>query len=293
MFPDLKNKKFLDVSKNEVYVVKDQFENIAILNDNQRVDVMRLLDRSYYDEYIDPKDFFNQSNLQIFADKIKSIPNETLQNLKDDDNIVMPYDPEEEKRLLEKKARDMYKVNNNSIQSQIDKFKDILDEDIPVVEFKEEPKRQDFVESITTPTLVSQQTTPNTLKPHQVNQIDDPMISMFKNIKRNNDFKISIDIINKIPRPDFIEMMEDSYEVSIIDYLAKEFTKSVMENPSMIEDKIKEEIKNIVYKKKTESVPNPSEEDQSKKKTSVDTDDLAKNRVYRPRKSKKEIKEND
>ena len=70
-----------------------------------------------------------------------------------------------------------------------------------------------------------------------------------KNIKKNTDFKISIDIDNKIPRPDFIEMMEDSYEVSIIDYLAKEFTKNIISDTSMIENKIKDAIKNIVYKK--------------------------------------------
>jgi hypothetical protein len=45
-------------------------------------------------------------------------------------------------------------------------------------------------------------------------------------------------------------MMEDSYEISIIDYLAKEFTKNLLNNPSIIEDKIRESIKDIVYDKK-------------------------------------------
>ena len=70
-------------------------------------------------------------------------------------------------------------------------------------------------------------------------EIDDPMINLFKNVKKNTDFKISIEILNKIPRPDFIEMMEDSYEVSIIDYLSDEFTKKIISDPSIIKDKIK------------------------------------------------------
>jgi hypothetical protein len=50
--------------------------------------------------------------------------------------------------------------------------------------------------------------------------VEDPIITMFKNCKRNKDFKISLDIEDKIPRPDFIEMMEDSYTTSIIEFLA-------------------------------------------------------------------------
>ena len=42
-------------------------------------------------------------------------------------------------------------------------------------------------------------------------------------------------------------MMEDSYNTSIIDYFADEFTNKILENPSLIKDKIKEEINKIVY----------------------------------------------
>ena len=42
--------------------------------------------------------------------------------------------------------------------------------------------------------------------------------------------------------------MEDSYEVSLIDYLAEEFTKKLLENTSDIKEKIKQEITRLVYK---------------------------------------------
>jgi hypothetical protein len=76
---------------------------------------------------------------------------------------------------------------------------------------------------------------------------EDPIITMFKNVKRSKDFSISLEIKNKIPRPDFIEMMEDSYNTSIIDFLASEFTDNLLKNPHIIEDMIKQKIKELVY----------------------------------------------
>ena len=43
--------------------------------------------------------------------------------------------------------------------------------------------------------------------------------------------------------------MEDSYEISIIEYLADEFTDNILRNPSIIRNKIMEEIKSMIDKK--------------------------------------------
>ena len=86
-------------------------------------------------------------------------------------------------------------------------------------------------------------------QPYQqpVQVVEDPIITMFKNVKRSKDFSISLEIKNKIPRLDFIEMMEDSYNTSIIDFLATEFTDNLLRNPQIIEDMIKQKIKEVVY----------------------------------------------
>jgi hypothetical protein len=42
-------------------------------------------------------------------------------------------------------------------------------------------------------------------------------------------------------------MMEDSYNTSIIDFLAAEFTDNLLKNPQIIEDMIKQKIKEVVY----------------------------------------------
>jgi hypothetical protein len=70
---------------------------------------------------------------------------------------------------------------------------------------------------------------------------------MFKNVKKSVDFKFNVELSNKIPRLDFIEMMEDSYETSIIEFLANEFTNNILSNPDIIRDSIKERIKQLVY----------------------------------------------
>ncbi len=257
MFPNLKNRRFIDLSSNESFQVKDQFENIAILSNNQRVDVKRLLDSNFYDEQIDPKDFLSQQSLISLAEKIKSIPTEALNTMKDDDGpAIMEYDPEEEKRMLMEKAMQMSNPNS-AAQSQIEKFKDLMDEeDIPVVQPHQSPQHQ----PVQPQDPIDRNSTMENKNPHT--SPEDPMIIMFKNTKKNTDLKITFDIENKIPRPDFIEMMEDSYEVSIIDYLSEEFTKQILENPSIIKDKIKEEINKIVYKGKKEVrvIPDVSEE---------------------------------
>jgi hypothetical protein len=257
MFPNLKNRKFTDINSNSTVTVIDQFENIAILDNKQRIDVKRLLDSSFYDEYIDPKNFLGESNYQIFAEKIKSIPSEALQNMKDDDSpIITSYDPEEEKRALMEKARQMSSPVS-AIQSQVEKFRDLMDEEPPVI--------------LSEPQSVNTQTQQVAHQKQVITQSTfvDPIVTMFKNVKRNTDFSLSIDIIDKIPRPDFIEMMEDSYETSIIDYLASEFTQNILNDPDKIKLRIKEEIEKIVYKKSQKSPEKVEDSNTNSEKSKV------------------------
>ena len=237
MFADVKNKKFVDLSTNETVKVIDQFENIAVLNNKTRIDVRRLTDTTYFDEYIDPQSFFGERDYSIFTDKIKSIPNDILEKI--DDNInqsaIIEVDIADEKRALQRKADELYKSENpiQKANSQLEKFKDIIDEE-PYVD----PKP--FIQPVVQVTTV----TPSTPSPIQV--VSDPIINMFKNTKKNTDFKLTISFEDKIPRLDFIEMMEDSYETSIIDYLSSEFTNQILSDPSFIKRQIKEEINRMI-----------------------------------------------
>jgi len=260
-------KKFTNLLNGRVVEVKDMFEDIIILDDNSKLSTSKLMNKSYYEEYIDPSDFFrNQSLLQTFAQKIRQIPDDVLskmtaeekklvnESIQDptfrpefEDLAILPSDPEVEKEELMRKygiKNQKAQLNNSQIeaQKQIEKFESLLKE--PSVEVDEENIIRVEARKNYETDDIKQGVNPN------LNQEFDPIISMFKNVKRNTDFKVNFDIEDKIPRADFIEMMEDSYNTSIIEFLADEFTNGILQNPSIIRDKIVSEIKKIVYGEK-------------------------------------------
>mgnify|MGYP003344006244 CR=1 FL=1 len=112
---------------------------------------------------------------------------------------------------------------------------------------------------------VTQPTQPIVETVQRVNY-EDPIITMFRNAKRNVDFSVQLKVQGKIPRLDFIEMMEDSYEISMIEFLADEFTNDLLKNPSKLKMMVIQEIKNKVYTntKKTEVKINEVEQVEEK-----------------------------
>jgi hypothetical protein len=246
MFPILKEKKFTDLSNGKVVSVIDQFENIAILDTGQKVDVKRLMDKAYFDDYIDPKNFFGET-LNIFAEKIKSVD---LSKIPDDksirDSAIIEVDPEQERREMEQKALRMIQQLNpaDAAQKQIDMLKEVLGDDEDLPQLSNQSK---------TTVVVNNQTQTPVSEPTTTKVFDDPIITMFKNVKRNRDFNFTLSINGKIPRFDFIEMMEDSYNTSIIEYLANEFTQNLLSDPEFIKNKIIDEIKRLVYGKTKKS----------------------------------------
>jgi hypothetical protein len=251
MFPILKEKKFTDLANGTVVSVIDQFENIAILDSGQRVDVKRLMDKAYFDDYIDPKNFFGET-FNVFAEKIKSVD---LSQIRDEepvnDSAIIEVDPEQERREMEQKALRMAQQMNPgaAAQKQVDMLREILgdDEDLPQV--STEPQTTVVVNNQPQVPVSKSHTQPVT------KVVDDPIITMFKNVKRNQNFNFTLLVDGKIPRLDFIEMMEDSYTTSIIEFLANEFTQNLLSDPDFIKNKIMDEIKSLVYGKTQESEP--------------------------------------
>ena len=255
------SKSYKDNQTGEIINVVDVYENIAITDKKERIDARRLNDPRFYSEHIDPKNFFNsESTYNTFVDKINAID---LSKIPDDSSVsdsgvsikmegidpnfippstesaVVQYDPEEEKRELMEK----YGVKDNSeLERQNQAFSKILKD-------PQESNNQNKVQNQTVQQPV-QQPVESIQKPFQpVQQVEDPIITMFKNVKRKEDFSIDIKVEDKIPRLDFIEMMEDSYEISIIEFLADELTKKLFEDPNLIKQKIIDEIKERVYPK--------------------------------------------
>ena len=299
---DFTKKIFKNVLTNEETRVISQFEDICILEDKTKVRASDLLDVNKYielpkinenvgfrgleDEVIDPDKFLNLSSNYI-SQTIKSIPDDIVKRAVDDENVNIITQRDESSIysqinetdttisvISEEEAKKelMNKYNVSNLAESTGRQKDIFDslingdEDItkPVVQ----DKNTRIVES------------PKVVEKRVDEKREDPIVTMFKNIKRVNDFEITISIKNKLPRYEFIGMMEDSYNVSIIDYLSSEFTNELLGNPSIIENIIKEEIKKLVYK------PNLKNKD-------IDITTSPKTKTRKPRTKKQNINKKD
>lgn len=235
-------KRFQSLKTQDVVKIDQMFENIAILDNGDRVSVQRLLDKNYFEEFIDPKEFLSQSAVDIIASKIKSIPDDVLSRLPDEkesqvtisgidgfssvsnESAVMLSDPEEEKRLL------------------LQKYSNVSQRPLPPVTNK---TLQDFLddEPIETPRQIAvQQREPEPPK-------ESPQMLMFKGVKRSYPINFTINLDTNIPRLDFIEMMEDSYEYSIIDWLSEDITNQIFSDRERVKSDIKEQIKGALENK--------------------------------------------
>lgn len=253
----MKNRKFKDLSNDKIVKVTDQFEDIIILDGKSKIRINQLLDKRLFEEYVDPSSFFNNEGLlSTFTEQIKKIPLDDWNNripaeemgydsnqintMSMNESVVMPYDPEIEKQELLRKAQTVYNTNNTNLllQKQKETLKHILDDD-DTIEINQNLPNQN---------QISQQPPKEIIK-QQINEEIrmDPILEMFKNVKRNTSFKIDFTVENKIPRVDFIEMMEDSYNTSIIEFLAQEFTDDILRDPNKIKEKIKKKLTDLVY----------------------------------------------
>jgi hypothetical protein len=248
----MKDRKFKDLSNNKVVQVTDQFEDIIILDGKTKVKMNQLMDKRYFEDYIDPQSFFkNESFVNVFAEEIKKIPLDDWKNRVPaeemgfdpnsglrpaiEESAVLPYDPEVEKQELLEKAKRMY-GQQPVIENKSEWIKNILLED----------DESEQIQYQSAPPITQQQPTQIIQQIKEEKKMD-PILEMFKNVKRNTSFKIDFTVENKIPRVDFIEMMEDSYNTSIIDFLAQEFTDEILRNPSIITEKIKKKLMDLVY----------------------------------------------
>lgn len=245
----LANKSFRNNRTGEVITVIDAFENIAILENKQKIDVSKLLDVNLFTEEIDHSSFFDTTNIMSgIADAIKNLPTD---GMLDDDSIVerisvnngdafTPASTEsaiiqsneaDEREALARK----YNIDpTQEMNSQNEKFDRMLN-----------PEKYKNVEEPVVKIEVNRDVQGEPILSN-IEKVNDPIITMFKNVKRVVDFNFNINIEDKIPRLDFIEMMEDSYNTSIIEYLADEFTNDILRDPSLIKNAIIDKINDMM-----------------------------------------------
>ena len=267
----MNGKKFRDNRTGEVVKVIDAFENIAILENKQKIDVRRLTDTNYFTEEIDPASFFNnQGAYNNLAEKIKNIPTNNIVDegepinksngqevnyndnsynrpVDDDSAIIMSTIDDEREELARKYGVSL--DNTQAVVKQNEAFAQILGEEgvdeLPVVSQTPVYRTDEQVQKVE----VERDGEGEVLQ-RPVARQEDPIHIMFRNAKKVVEFDLDLKLINKIPRLDFIEMMEDSYERSIIDFLASEITNDLLKDPQNLKFQISEKIKEMVYNRK-------------------------------------------
>jgi len=283
---DFLNKTFKNRVTGDTFKIIDVYQNIAITDKKEKINTSILSNEklfsplssqstpmnestSFKDDFVDPNKFFNSQNVyNQFAEKIKNIPldklpeddrptnfdnspvNSTYRDLglSTNESAIIMSDPEDEVEELKRKYGAT--TVDDSIRRQNDAFSKLLSDEPPVVQVSAPRTNQDMNSTV----AVSEPEPP-------IQRIDalDPVYSMFRNVKRNVDFNIDLKIEGKIPRLDFIEMMEDSYEVSIIDFLAQEFAENLLKDPKMVKNKIKNEIKRLLEANSKNILPQTKE----------------------------------
>ncbi len=276
---NLNNKTFKDNRTGEVLKVIDSFENIAILENKTKIDARRLMDPNHFTEQVDPASFFNTQNAyDSLFEKIKTIPADRIPDengeisprVSVDNNYTPPVEEDsaiiygsidDEKEELARK----YGVSldsNQSVARQNEAFAKILEdspelEDLPAVPVpkqavsNEPPVQRVEIDRDNETIAVNGQDTEAVYTKAK----EDPIYTMFRGVKRSVEFSLDLKLENKIPRLDFIEMMEDSYEKSIIDFLAEEFANELLKDPKSLKESIKAKIKEMVYSKPATKKP--------------------------------------
>ena len=267
---NLNNKTFKDNRTGEVLKVIDSFENIAILENKTKIDTRRLMDPNHFTEQVDPASFFNTQNAyDSLFEKIKTIPadripddnGEVRPNVSIDNNYRPPVEEDsaiiygsidDEKEELARK----YGVSTDNTQSfarQNEAFARILEDSPEIDELPKAPEPKRIVSEEQPIQRVEIDRDALEAKPRVVEPTikEDPIYTMFRGVKRSVEFSLDLKLENKIPRLDFIEMMEDSYEKSIIEFLAEEFANELLKDPKSLKESIKSKIKEMVYSKTT------------------------------------------
>ena len=272
------NRTFKDNRTGEVVKVIDSFENIAILENKTKIDTRRLMDPNHFTEQVDPTSFFNTQNAyDSLFEKIKTIPTDRIPDdngeirpnvsvdnsyrpTEDDSAVIYGTIDDEREELARKYGVSM--DNTQSVARQNEAFARILEDseeldELPTIPeprqiVNDEPpiQRVEIDRDNGTVALNGQNSEPVYTKPKE-----DPIYTMFRGVKRSVEFSIDLKLENKIPRLDFIEMMEDSYEKSIIDFLADEFMAELLKDPKSLKESIKSKIREMVYKKSVTKKP--------------------------------------
>jgi len=277
--------KLFEDTTGKIVSINDVDGNIAHLDSGQRIAVERLLDASYYTESINPDLFTDNNNnnnnsyYSALGDQIRNMNsdiasavdsgvqvsgiNSVVESHSDAQRSLngeyspshSEYDDIESRRA--EMARNANDISNNIGSSNL-KLREISGES----EESEIPFNRNLdgvtldgsdkqIKSRETSVVMLDENNDkvDSYSQNVPNPKNDPIYAMFSQVKRATNFSLNVKLVEKIPRKDFLKMWEESYEVSIIDYLVDEFTEKLIKDPTMIKDQLRDALSLHIYGK--------------------------------------------
>jgi hypothetical protein len=192
-----------------------------------------------YEEYLDPSTFFNNSKTMMdIANKIKQHDgpvNESHTGTQVNMQNVYQKPHAEDAVVPPVQKFDPNRHNQNSYQTQEYEFNN------------QQNTQQHHVQNVNTNSHnhvpQNNQQTYQHVPPVQEN----PEEALFKKLKRNTKAVFELKVEEMVPTTDFIRMMNDNFEMSIIDFLSKQAVDKLLRDPEKLRKQIKDQLETTVY----------------------------------------------
>lgn len=263
----------------------------------------RVVNESYYGDDIAP-DIFNNTNryanltqqLQTTVTKnpfMENIPqggeltsikmieptidrksnNTQNQNQNNQSNQNIYIDDESKIEETRKKMIENQKLLGQKMISQTKKISNFLDEEstIPNLDIQDMEDRQVEIKELDHNNKVRRERViDNSNESVILPKKENPAYSMFKSVKRSVPFKMELELSKLLPKKEFIQMWEESYEISMIEYLADEFLNDLLSNPENLKIQIIQKMNDQVFPKAVKRKPAKKKPQQKPKATPIE-----------------------
>lgn len=281
-------KEFQNKSNGEVIKVVSIDGNIAILENDQRISVERLLDRSHYGENTmtvnesagNPADLMSGGLHAQLLSQIKGLDDSAVNRATNNDsgahvgefvnpveshtdaqrklhgqNVYIDGADSQHQAMLEKAKKDQLELEakmRKQAAKVSQKIEGIEEEvNIPVNRNLEGIKVEGQERRETSIKMVEDvgSTITSIQQPVQQPVKQAPAVNpMFTKMKRTQKVNLKIDIEEMMPSKDLLKMLEEGFEDSVLDYLTEEIAGKVLTD-KVIKSQIKERIHEYVYGK--------------------------------------------
>lgn len=257
-------------SKGDIVRVDRVDGNSVILEDGERVSLNKILDNNAFQEINESSNSYTESDPFDLMNKAKNgfysnIADQLTNAVRNTNTSNVNYDSGPSFKVLDSVVERHKSTSNDSIlvensDSNIQDLKTKMIEDQKRLNDRIQNQGQKLSQWLDTeatydPNVTIDKDRDSTIKvfdesnrPVQVTETrENPAHQMFRSLKRSQLLEIDVTISEMLPKKEFIQMWEESYDVSIIEYLADEFVNKYSKNPLLLKGIIMERIKEYAY----------------------------------------------